>query len=31
MGLNYFITSLGAGMTLTGVIMIRKAYKKWKY
>ena len=28
MGLNYFITSLGAGMTITGVIMIRKAYKK---
>jgi len=30
-GLNYFITSLGAGMSITGVIMIRKAYKKWKY
>jgi hypothetical protein len=28
MGLNYFITSLGTGMTITGVIMIRKAYKK---
>jgi hypothetical protein len=28
MGLNYFITSLGAGLTVTGVIMIRKAYKK---
>jgi hypothetical protein len=28
MSLNYFITSLGAGMTITGVIMIRKAYKK---
>ena len=28
MGLNYFITSLGAGMTITGVFMIRKAYKK---
>jgi hypothetical protein len=28
MGLNYFITSLGSGMTITGVIMIRKAYKK---
>jgi len=27
-GLNYFITSLGVGMTITGVIMIRKAYKK---
>ena len=27
-GLNYLITSLGAGMTITGVIMIRKAYKK---
>lgn len=27
MGLNYFITSLGAGLTITGVIMIRKAYK----
>jgi hypothetical protein len=27
-GLNYFITSLGASMTITGVIMIRKAYKK---
>lgn len=27
-GLNYFITSLGAGLTITGVIMIRKAYKK---
>ena len=26
-GLNYFITSLGAGLTITGVIMIRKAYK----
>ena len=28
MGLNYFITSLGAGMTINGVFMIRKAYKK---
>jgi hypothetical protein len=28
MSFNYFITSLGAGMTITGVIMIRKAYKK---
>ena len=28
MGLNYFITSLGTGMNITGVIMIRKAYKK---
>jgi hypothetical protein len=28
MGFNYFITSLGAGMTITGVIMIKKAYKK---
>lgn len=27
MGLNYFITSLGAGLTITGVIMIRKSYK----
>ena len=26
-GLNYFITTLGAGLTITGVIMIRKAYK----
>jgi hypothetical protein len=28
MGLNYFITSLGVGMTITGVIMIKKAYKR---
>ena len=28
MGLNYFITSLGTGMIITGVVMIRKAYKK---
>jgi len=27
MGLNYFITSLGAGLSVTGVIMIRKSYK----
>jgi hypothetical protein len=27
-GLNYFITSLGGGLTITGVIMIGKAYKK---
>ncbi len=28
MGLNYFITSLGAGISITGVVMIIKAYKK---
>jgi hypothetical protein len=28
MGFNYFITSLGVGMTITGVIMIKKAYKR---
>jgi hypothetical protein len=28
MGLNYFINSLGVGMTITGVIMIKKAYKR---
>ena len=28
MGLNYFITSFGVGLSVTGVIMIRKAYKK---
>ena len=27
-GFNYFITSLGTGIGITGVIMIRKAYKK---
>jgi hypothetical protein len=26
-GLNYFITSLGAGLTITGIIMIKKSYK----
>jgi hypothetical protein len=28
MGFNYLITSLGVGMTITGVIMIKKAYKR---
>jgi hypothetical protein len=28
MGLNYFITSFGVGLTVTGVIMIKKAYKR---
>jgi len=27
-GFNYLITSLGVGMTITGVIMIKKAYKR---
>jgi len=26
-GFNYLITSIGAGLTITGVIMIRKSYK----
>ena len=28
MGFNYLITSLGVGMTITGVIMIKKSYKR---